>query len=328
MQIANNIIAHTASTSGWGIMLESGTTKVGVNGNILFSWRAPLISDQGTANVVDATNVLDAGGSNSGSSPEPFSDPTRSVGSYYGTLGGTATLNSFLAAARAQSKGAWNTQLMASAVNSYIQAGFGITSSPTTQSSGPSGSSVSDTTAPSTPAGLAATAISGTQVNLSWTAATDNVGVTGYKVFRNGIQVGTTANTSYQDAGLAGGTTYSYTVAAYDAAGNTSAQSTAVSITTPVPPSVSVTISSPTNGATIKGNGTVNIAVSATDSTSVASLTIMADGNTLATCLNANSCSATWLGKKISQGTHTITGAAIDNQGNNGKSSVLITALK
>src|ERR1700733_11231156 len=48
-----------------------------------------------------------------------------------------------------------------------------------------------DTTPPSVPTGLSATAVSSTQINLSWTASTDNVGVTGYDVFRNGTQVGT-----------------------------------------------------------------------------------------------------------------------------------------
>jgi chitodextrinase len=89
-----------------------------------------------------------------------------------------------------------------------------------------------DTTAPSTPTGLSATAASSSQINLSWTASTDNVGVTGYKVFRGGTQVGTATGTTYNDTGLTPSTAYSYTVAATDAAGNTSAQSTSASATT------------------------------------------------------------------------------------------------
>jgi chitodextrinase len=91
-----------------------------------------------------------------------------------------------------------------------------------------------DIVPPSTPTGLAAVAASPMQVNLSWNAATDNVGVTGYIVFRNGVQVGTPAGTSFSDTGLSRATSYSYTVAARDAAGNLSAQSTPpVAITTP-----------------------------------------------------------------------------------------------
>ncbi len=90
----------------------------------------------------------------------------------------------------------------------------------------------SDTTAPSTPTGLTATASSSSQINLSWSASTDNVGVTGYKVYRGGAQIATTTGISYSNTGLSPSVTYSYTVSAYDAAGNTSAQSTSVSATT------------------------------------------------------------------------------------------------
>ncbi len=92
--------------------------------------------------------------------------------------------------------------------------------------------SAPDTTPPSVPTNLFGTAISPSQINLSWGASTDNVGVTGYKVYRNRTQVGTALGISYSDSGLATATTYSYTVAAYDAAGNTSAQSVSVSIKT------------------------------------------------------------------------------------------------
>ena len=85
---------------------------------------------------------------------------------------------------------------------------------------------------PTVPAGLAATPASETQINLSWTASTDNVGVTGYKVYRNSVLVGSPTTTNYSNTGLTASTTYSYTVAACDAAGNCSAQSSAVSATT------------------------------------------------------------------------------------------------
>ncbi|MBU6415377.1 fibronectin type III domain-containing protein, partial [Patescibacteria group bacterium] len=91
---------------------------------------------------------------------------------------------------------------------------------------------VSDTIPPSTPTNLTATAVSSSQINLSWIASTDTIGVTGYKIYRNGSQIATVATTSYSDTGLTAATTYTYTVAAYDAAGNTSAQSSSVSATT------------------------------------------------------------------------------------------------
>ena len=96
-----------------------------------------------------------------------------------------------------------------------------------------------DTTAPSVPTGLTATAASANQINLSWTASTDPIvanqttsGVAGYKIYRAGTQIATTTTTTYSNTGLTAGTTYSYTIAAYDNAGNTSAQTTSASATT------------------------------------------------------------------------------------------------
>jgi len=94
-----------------------------------------------------------------------------------------------------------------------------------------------DTIAPSTPTGLLASAVSSSQINLSWTASTDNVGVTGYRVYRAGALITTLgAVTAYQNTGLSASTSYSYTVQAIDAAGNASAQSTSASATTQAAP--------------------------------------------------------------------------------------------
>ena len=82
-----------------------------------------------------------------------------------------------------------------------------------------------DTTPPTVPMGLTATVASSTQVNLSWNPSTDNVAVAGYDVYRDGYPIAVTTATQYQDTGLDVGTSYSYTVDAYDAAGNVSAQS-------------------------------------------------------------------------------------------------------
>jgi chitodextrinase len=94
-----------------------------------------------------------------------------------------------------------------------------------------------DTTPPTAPTGLTATAPSGAQVNLSWTASTDNVGVTGYRIYRNGAFLANTGTTpSFTDTTVAAGTTYSYQVSAVDAAANESARSNSASVTTPPSP--------------------------------------------------------------------------------------------
>ena len=92
---------------------------------------------------------------------------------------------------------------------------------------------VPDTTPPTTPTNLTAVASSSTEVDLSWTASTDNVGVVGYKILRGGVYVGTTTlGTTYADTGLTASTTYTYTVQAYDAAGNVSPSSNTATSTT------------------------------------------------------------------------------------------------
>lgn len=89
-----------------------------------------------------------------------------------------------------------------------------------------------DTIAPTAPTGLTADAVSTSQIDLSWNAANDNVGVTGYRIYRNGSPIGTTSNTNYSDTGLSPATLYSYTVRAYDAAANESGNSNTASDTT------------------------------------------------------------------------------------------------
>ncbi|WP_395360663.1 glycosyl hydrolase family 8 [Streptomyces sp. YH02] len=94
-------------------------------------------------------------------------------------------------------------------------------------------SSGGDTTAPTAPASLRSTGSSATSASLAWNAATDDVGVTGYNVYRGGTLVGTSTGPSYTDTGLTASTSYSYTVKARDAAGNLSAASNTLSVTTP-----------------------------------------------------------------------------------------------
>jgi len=92
--------------------------------------------------------------------------------------------------------------------------------------------STPDTTAPTSPINLAANAVGASQINLNWTTSTDNIAVTGYKVYRNGNFISNSTSASYNDTGLLATTTYSYNVIAFDAAGNLSATSSTASATT------------------------------------------------------------------------------------------------
>jgi chitinase len=95
---------------------------------------------------------------------------------------------------------------------------------------------------PSAPGTPTASAVTDTSVKLSWSAATDDKGVTNYDVLRDGTTVATVTTTSYTDTGLSAGTDYSYTVRARDTAGQTGPASGAVAVhttgggTTPPPP--------------------------------------------------------------------------------------------
>ncbi|MDM8008522.1 MAG: GerMN domain-containing protein [Phycisphaerae bacterium] len=91
-----------------------------------------------------------------------------------------------------------------------------------------------DTEPPTVPTDLQATAVSPTQVNLTWTASTDNVAVAGYRIYRDGGEIGTSATTSYSDSTCTSNTTYTYEVSAYDGALNESAKSAPAVVTTPI----------------------------------------------------------------------------------------------
>ncbi|CAM1347556.1 endonuclease [Tenacibaculum crassostreae] len=94
------------------------------------------------------------------------------------------------------------------------------------------GGNNNDTQAPTAPSGLVASNITQTSVDLNWTASTDNTAVAGYNIFNGSTQVGNTTATNYTISSLTAGTSYTFTVKAYDAAGNVSASSNTVNVTT------------------------------------------------------------------------------------------------
>ena len=132
-----------------------------------------------------------------------------------------------------------NTGLVASTAYSYTVSACDVAGNCSAQSA-PSSATTSppDTQAPTIPANLTATTASSSQINLNWTASTDNVGITGYKIYRDGgvTPIATPTGTSYSNTGLTASTSYSYTVSACDAATNCSAQSAAAVATTADPP--------------------------------------------------------------------------------------------
>jgi glucan endo-1,3-alpha-glucosidase len=106
----------------------------------------------------------------------------------------------------------------------------------------------------------------------------------------------------------------------------TSGSTTSTTSATPTLPTVALT--SPGNGAVYKANGAINITASASDPSGVASITIGGDSRSLMTCTNATSCSATWQGSRIREGTHTISATANNTLGYSAKTSLTIVKLK
>lgn len=89
-----------------------------------------------------------------------------------------------------------------------------------------------DSNAPTAPTALIATAVSNSQIDLSWTASSDTFGVSGYRIFRDSAFLATSTLTTYNDTGLTASTSYSYTVSAFDATLNISAHSATATATT------------------------------------------------------------------------------------------------
>ena len=142
-----------------------------------------------------------------------------------------------------------------------------------------------DMQAPTVPAGLKATAPSYNTVKLTWTASTDDVGVTGYTVMRGGVPIANVNGTtlSYTDTPVSANTTYSYSVKAFDAAQNTSAESAHASVTTPAVPDTQPPTAASGLTATAISQSQINLSwVAASDNIGVVSYDIYRSTDTSA----------------------------------------------
>jgi chitodextrinase len=187
-----------------------------------------------------------------------------------------------------------------------------------------------DTQAPTVPAGLTATAPESKKVVLKWNASTDNVGVKGYSLTRNGVPLTTvTGVTTYTDTAVLPNTAYEYQVAAYDAANNKSSASAKVSVKTPA--MVDVQVPSVPSSLSATGISTTQIDLkwnASTDNVGVAGYDIFrATGNgsssKIATNVNATSYGDASLAANTS---YTYYVVARDSAGNVSPASTKVSA--
>jgi chitodextrinase len=231
-------------------------------------------------------------------------------GTYLATSTGTSYSNTGLAASTSYS---YKVSAIDAAGNESSQS---ITATATTQAP-------PDTTAPSIPSGLSANATSTSQVNLSWTASTDNVAVTGYKIYRGGTNIGTSTGTTYSDTGLTAATSYSYKVSAIDAAGNESSQSATASATTQTPPDTTAPSTPSGLSANATSSSQINLSWTAsTDNVGVTGYKIYRGGTNIGTS-TGTSYSNTGLTANTS---YSYKVSAIDAAGNESSQSTTATA--
>ena len=181
-----------------------------------------------------------------------------------------------------------NTGLFASTSYSYQVTAIDAAGNASLMSNSASAttSAAADTTVPSTPGNLTATAISASQINLGWVASTDNVGVTGYRIYRGGVLLATVGGTvvSYSNTGLSASTAYSYQVTAIDAAGNASLMSNSASATTQAAPDTTLPSTPGNLTATAISASQINLGwVASTDNVGVTGYRIYRGGVLLAT---------------------------------------------
>jgi chitodextrinase len=202
----------------------------------------------------------------------------------------------------------------------YTVQAYDAASNNSAQSAPYNTTSSNDTTAPTIPSSVHATSTLDTSISIAWTASTDDVAVTGYKVYRGGSLLGTTTSTSYDDTGLTPVTQYDYTIKAYDAAANDSAVSAAFSDTT------AYDTTAPTIPANLQSSAITDTTISlswsaATDNVAVTGYDLYR-GNAIITTTTGTNFTDTGLGVNTS---YTYRIRAHDGSNNNSAQSSPVT---
>jgi len=181
-----------------------------------------------------------------------------------------------------------------------------------------------DTASPTAPINLTASAVSTSRVNLSWTASTDNVGVTGYKITRNNSALATSTINSFSDLTTVASTTYTYSVTAFDAAGNLSPASAPVTVSTPATSPVDTLAPTASTNLTVSlntSNHPVLAWTASTDNVGVTGYSILRNGTPLASSTSLSFTDST----SVASTTYMYSVTAFDAAGNVSPASATVS---
>ncbi|MFC5704062.1 carbohydrate binding domain-containing protein [Cohnella faecalis] len=208
LNTSDSVTVQSGGATGKQITVSVGSNSGKIYAKQLTDTIAPTVPTNVTATAVSSTSIQVGWTASTDNNAVTGYEVYRN-----GTLVGTPAGTSFT-----------DTGLTAQTTYSYTVKAYDAASNKSALSSPPATATTLqvDTQPPSVPQGVTATAVSSSAINVAWTASTDNISVTGYEVFRNGTLIGQTASLTYADTGLAASTAYSYTVKAFDAAGNRS----------------------------------------------------------------------------------------------------------
>jgi fibronectin type 3 domain-containing protein len=189
--------------------------------------------------------------------------------------------------------------------------------------------SAPDTTAPTVPTGLAAMGSSATVIHVTWNASTDNVGVAGYAIFRNGSLAGTTSSTDYFDSNLSPSASNRYSVWAYDAAGNLSAPEGPVIGTTLSPPDTTPPSVPASLSARAVSNSQINLSwLASTDNLGVAGYIVYKGASAAALIMYAAATTNSYVDTRVGPSTpYYYAVFAYDAKGNKSALSATVSAV-
>lgn len=182
---------------------------------------------------------------------------------------------------------------------------------------------VPDDGAPSQPTKLHTTSTSSNSVVLAWEKSSDNVGINGYKLFRNGDLIASPTTTNYTDNSVDVDNTYAYSLVAVDSAGNSSPPSESLGVWVPDTTAPTAAFTAPSLNAELSGE--VTVSAKADDNIGLASLQFMVDGQNIAEQLSDSPYSAVWETWRVANGPHTLSLKAYDLSGNSVTASLKVT---